>query len=324
MENTNKNKSRNLTDFLRYRKNEMSGEERNSFERDLQKDPFKEEASEGFSLISADEAEKDLSAITRRVERKIGRRSPVVYYRLAAAVAVLVTISVIFFNNRNSNKEMTLSENNIEEVKAPFTIAASEALTDKKESPSLPLSPPPHYAARAETVEKEAVEEVTNTDEVIAYQIIAADTVTSGNDLIAASDIAEDDSKPAAEKKKMDDAMVAGSALKEEAQAPLTARSKSVSAVTYPEPVTGLDSFNIWIDKNIRNPEPDNNIQEAVVISFIVKRDSTITNIKIISSPGMTFSREAKRLIFEGPVWKPAMIDGKPVEEEYRVTIRFR
>jgi len=324
MERTNKNKSRNLTDFLRYRKNEMSGKERNSFEKDLQKDPFTEEASEGFSLISADEAEKDLSAIKRRLEKRISKRSPAIYYRLAAAVALLVTISVIFYNNRNTNKEMTLSENNIEEVKVPMTIAASEPLTDKTESPTLPLYPSPPPSDKVKAEEKVTSDEVTYKDEGNADQMIAVDSVSVKNDLLAASSVDKDDEKPAEEEKKMENAMVAGVALKEEAQAPLSARSKSVSAMSYPEPVTGLDSFNIWIEKNIRNPEPDNNIQEEVVISFIVKKDSTIRNIKIISSPGVSFSGEAKRLIKEGPLWKPAMIDGKPVEEEYRFTIRFR
>ena len=324
MEKKNKNKSRNLTDFLRYHKNEMSGEERNSFERDLQRDPFTEEASEGFSQITSGEAEKDLSAIKRSIERKISTGSSAIYYRLAAAVAVLVTISVIIFNNRDTKEKLTLSENNTEEVKVPLTIAASEPLSDRKESPPLPLTPSPPPAAKAEAAEKEAVEEVTYKDEMNADQMIIVDSVSFKNDQIAASDISEDDTKPAGEEKKMENARVAGFALKEEAKAPLSVKSKSASLVSYPEPVTGLDSFNIWIENNIRNPETDNDIQESVVISFTVNKDSTITDIKIISSPGMAFSREAKRLIKEGPLWKPAMIDGKPVEEEYRFTIRFR
>ena len=323
MEKTNKNKSRNLSDFLRYHKNEMSGEERNSFERDLQKDPFAEEASEGFSLITSDEAEKDLSAIKRKLERKTGKRSPVIYYRLAAAVAVLVTISVIFFNNRNMNEETTLSKNSTEEVKAPLTIAEAEPLKDKTESPNLPVSPSPPPAARAEAEKKEAVYEVTDIDEITADQMMTKDSVTLKIDLLAASAVEDDDANPEEEVKKMSDARVTGVALKEEAQAPLSARSKSAPDIVSPEPVTGLDSFNIWIEKNIHDPDPDNNLEEAVIISFIVMKDSTIRNIKIISSPGEAFSREAKRLINEGPLWKPAMIDGKPLEKEHRLTIRF-
>lgn len=323
MEKTNKNKSRNLSDFLRYHKNEMSGEERNSFERDLQKDPFAEEASEGFSLITADEAEKDLSAIKRKLERKTGKRSPVIYYRLAAAVAVLVTISVIFFNNWNMNEETTLSKNSTEEVKAPLTIAEAEPLKDKTESPALPLSPSPPPAARAEAEKKEAVYEVADIDEITADQMMTKDSVTLKNDVLAASAVADDDANTEEEVKMMMDASVAGVALKEEAQAPLSARSKSAPAIVSPEPVTGLDSFNIWIEKNIHDPEPDKNLEEAVIISFIVMKDSTITKLKIISSPGEAFSREAKRLIKEGPLWKPAMIDGNPIEKEHRLTIRF-
>jgi len=301
MEKTNKKRNRNQTDFLRYLKGDMSGEERNSFERELQKDPFAEEASEGFSQITAEEAENDLSHLEKQIEIKTRKRSYGLYYRIAASVAVFVTLSILYFNDPDKKEDRTLSKNDIEEVKVPITIAATEPLTDKteksepadkSESPTLPLTPSPPRAARAEAEEKEVV--------------------------------AEDDAKPSEEEKKMEDALVAGVALKKEAQVPLSARSKSVSAVLPPEPVTGLDSFNIWIEKNIHNPEPDNNIQEAVVISFRVMIDSTIANIKIVNSPGDAYSREALRLIKEGPSWKPGMIDGKQVEVEYLITIRFR
>jgi len=324
MERKNKDKSRNLADFLRYRKNEMSGEERNSFERDLQKDPFAEEASEGFSKVTADEAEKDLSAIRIKLEKRISKRSPVIFYRLAAAVAVLVTVSVIFFINRNKQEEMTLGKNSTEEVKAPLTIAATEPLKDKTESPTLPLSPSPPPAARAEAEKKEAASEVTDIDEIAADQIITIDSMTLKNDLLAASAVSDDDARPEEEVKKMIDASVAGVALKEEVKASASVRSKSASAIVTPEPVTGLDSFNLWIEKNIRNPEPEKNLEYAVVLSFIVMKDSTISNIKIISSPGGAYSMEAKRLMKEGPLWKPAIIDGEPLEKECRFTIRFR
>ena len=48
MSDRNKNKKSLLADFFRYQKDKLSGKERNSFERELQKDNFAREAAEGY------------------------------------------------------------------------------------------------------------------------------------------------------------------------------------------------------------------------------------------------------------------------------------
>ncbi len=49
MSDRNKNRKKELEDFLRYSQDQMSEEERNAFERSLQQDPFDAEALEGLS-----------------------------------------------------------------------------------------------------------------------------------------------------------------------------------------------------------------------------------------------------------------------------------
>ena len=321
MDRINKNKSRNLTDFLRYHKGEMSGEERNSFERELQKDPFAEEAVEGFSHVTTEEAENDLLALKKKAGRKIHKRSLVIYYRVAAAIAVLVTISVIYFSKKDSTEEITLSKNFTEELKTPLTIPASEPFKDKTEkaeardivqSPVLPLSPSPNRLLTP-----------SPTLPDIQQLAIASDNKPDADackeEIEQVMQVAEDDNllRPSEAEKKMEMSRMAG------VVAPMAAKSIIAGHIP-PQPVTGMDSFNIYLEKNIRNPEPDNNNEEIVIISFKVMTDSSLTDLKIISSPGAPFSKEAKRLIKDGPAWKPAMIDRTPVEEEYRITIRFR
>ena len=74
----------------------------------------------------------------------------------------------------------------------------------------------------------------------------------------------------------------------------------------------------------IRQIPGDNKTEPFVIISFIVKPDSSLTNIRIQESPGQAYSREAKRLLKEGPLWIPATENGEPVEEEYSIKITFR
>ncbi len=96
MSRKNKNREKLLTDFVHYHRNEMTGEERNSFEKELQKDSFAEEAAEGFSLISQEAISKDLIDLQSRIKARTIRRQRFMVYRIAASIAVLMVISTLF------------------------------------------------------------------------------------------------------------------------------------------------------------------------------------------------------------------------------------
>jgi TonB family protein len=94
---------------------------------------------------------------------------------------------------------------------------------------------------------------------------------------------------------------------------------------TPPLPENTLDSFNIYIEKNIRNPEEHSSGQTAVVtLTFRVRKTGKIDNIKIISSPGKPYSNEAIRVIQEGPHWIPARQNGENIEDTVTLNITFR
>jgi hypothetical protein len=106
--------------------------------------------------------------------------------------------------------------------------------------------------------------------------------------------------------------------------APMAVKSSLKTDHSSPQPVTGIDSFNIYIEKKIINPHPDSDREMIVTIAFTVRTDSTLANFRIIDSPGKEYSDEAKRVLREGPLWEPAIKGGKPVNEEYQLSIRFR
>lgn len=87
-----KHRKRDTEDFLRYSGNEMSGEERNIFEKDLQKDAFDAEAMEGLSSVTADEAREDLTDLNQRLSERIRHKNRFIFYRIAAAVVAIVII----------------------------------------------------------------------------------------------------------------------------------------------------------------------------------------------------------------------------------------
>jgi len=131
MSDRNKNKKNSLSEFLRYKRGEMTGEERNSFEREIQKDPFTEEASEGFELLSTEEIVYDFKKLQKRIDSKSAVKKGFIFYRIAASVAVLTIISTVFILIERDRPEKKLAE------------AENKALTIeiiKEEPVTLPLA----------------------------------------------------------------------------------------------------------------------------------------------------------------------------------------
>jgi len=151
MADRNKKKKNSLSDFLRYTSGEMTGKERNSIEREIQKDPFTEEASEGFESLSADETMIDLEKLHKRLNSRTSGKKRFVYFRIAASVAVLMIISTIFIivDLKESEDQLTISENKSTSfeiiINEPFTMPLAEnirkdeksIISDKKEAVSV-------------------------------------------------------------------------------------------------------------------------------------------------------------------------------------------
>jgi len=75
----------------------MSRDERNAFEKKLQKDPFDYEASEGLSSISSDEANRDLLKLSSLIRKRTKSGNKLIWYRIAASLAILVIVSSVFY-----------------------------------------------------------------------------------------------------------------------------------------------------------------------------------------------------------------------------------
>ncbi len=82
--------------------------------------------------------------------------------------------------------------------------------------------------------------------------------------------------------------------------------------------------FN-FISKNIQYPQDAilNNLQGSVYVSFIVEKDGSISEIKILKGIGGSCDEEAIRLVKSMPKWMPAKQDGTPVRFLYNLPIHF-
>jgi hypothetical protein len=151
----NRNKKILLTDFLRYREGAMTGEEKNYFERELQKNPFAEEAAKGFDLISQEEALKDVNLLQKRLSVKVSGRKRFMVYRIAASIAVLMVISTVFIIIERNKPAKQLSK----------IAMQTEALEITKNQPLT------ESATKEEASERRAIDENKKADKITVQQV---------------------------------------------------------------------------------------------------------------------------------------------------------
>jgi protein TonB len=326
MSDKNKNRKTRLTAFFRYHKDELSGEERNSFERDLQKDPFTEEASEGFKSILPESADEDISELDSRLKTRTSGRKSFILYRIAATVAILVAITSIFIIIERNRTSKQIAVNTLQPP--VLEISRSEPITEA-EVKSIPLK-------------KQSINEKRKSDKLEVRSVGAAATISEEQSKVnpapdkkaynnVTTQLAE-----AEKKDKLSDLLsdtVVSEIAEDRISAPAGAvpRERSlkkvendISGYIPPQPVTGKSEFDRYLKENIHHPDSLTNKGEEVTLSFIVRRDGSLDRIKIVSSPGKLFSDEAIRLIKSGPAWKPAEHLGKQVEDRVKVKIEFR
>jgi hypothetical protein len=135
MKGKDKDKKPRLTEFLKYKGNNLSGNEKNSFERELQKDPFAAEAEEGFSSVDPSLLGKDMQNLEKRLLSRTGNYKRFVWYRIAASVAVLMVITTVFFFVQKEKSIKMASEGEKKEI--IFDIQKPEVLKERITSPTI-------------------------------------------------------------------------------------------------------------------------------------------------------------------------------------------
>lgn len=93
-----------------------------------------------------------------------------------------------------------------------------------------------------------------------------------------------------------------------------------------PEFPGGMAACLTFLSKNIKYPPiaQENGTQGRVIIQFVVNKDGSIVDPKVVRSVDPYLDKEALRVILTMPKWKPGMQRGKPVRVKYTVPVMFR
>lgn len=68
----------------------------------------------------------------------------------------------------------------------------------------------------------------------------------------------------------------------------------------------------------------ENGVQGRVVVSFVVERDGSITDVRVVRSVDPSLDREAARVVSSMPRWTPGKQNGSAVRVKYNVPVSFR
>ena len=68
----------------------------------------------------------------------------------------------------------------------------------------------------------------------------------------------------------------------------------------------------------------ENGIQGRVICTFVVERDGSITDVKVIKSVDPSLDKEAIRVLKSMPKWIPGKQNGSAVRVKYTVPVTFR
>ena len=91
-------------------------------------------------------------------------------------------------------------------------------------------------------------------------------------------------------------------------------------------PDGGMPGLMKYLSTNIRYPEAAHKAgtQGRVTVQFVVGKDGSIGDVKVIRGVDPTLDAEAIRVISSMPKWKPGTQKGEPVNVRYTVPVMFR
>ncbi len=114
---------------------------------------------------------------------------------------------------------------------------------------------------------------------------------------------------------------------KSESTEPLNVIEEEVFVVVEEEPEFpgGMEALYRYLASNINYPQAAKNerIQGKVYVSFVIEKDGSVSNIKVLRDIGGGCGEEAVRVVKQMPKWKPGRQRGKRVRTQYNLPINF-
>lgn len=93
-----------------------------------------------------------------------------------------------------------------------------------------------------------------------------------------------------------------------------------------PEFPGGMQGLFKYMQNNVNYPKEAKNqkIEGRVIVSFIVEKDGSISDVHPLTAVHPLLDKEAMRLVNEMPRWKPGTEKGKAVRVSFALPVSFK
>ena len=88
----------------------------------------------------------------------------------------------------------------------------------------------------------------------------------------------------------------------------------------------GIGECMKWLGKNIKYPtiSQENGVQGRVIVQFVINRDGSIVDAKVVRGVDPYLDKEALRVVNMMPKWTPGKQRGKAVRCQFTLPVQFR
>jgi len=115
--------------------------------------------------------------------------------------------------------------------------------------------------------------------------------------------------------------------LKAQKMVTITADNNAVytSVEVEPLPPNGIANFYKFLTDHIKYPakEKADHVQGKVIMQFVVEKDGSLTDIKVLRTPAEALAAEAIRVVKAAGNWTPGIQGGKKVRVQFVIPVNF-
>jgi len=297
-----------------------------------------------------------LFAAKKRAGKSVSGISRRTYWYAAAGLAGLIGLSVLMFfmfrppdekpqlavmqpdTMLNKTKAViTPSENNLktEKVNIPVTEQKREITSTVNPSPQRSsgieeITPEPNQpVTQLEVVDNSQpgiinndISVIVEADEVTEFQIVGGVSIT-GDQKAAEDNLNRKGERVTTNYQVQDPGAVAEYVVAMAEQQHDTMVFMVVEEM--PDFPGGETALNRFLSDSLQYPRlaKENNISGTVYVSFVVEKDGSVIDIRVLRGIGGGCDEEAVRVIKLMPNWKPGKQRGKPVQVQYNLPVKF-
>ena len=93
-----------------------------------------------------------------------------------------------------------------------------------------------------------------------------------------------------------------------------------------PEFQGGPQALFTWLSQNVKYPAiaEENGVEGRVIVTFVVERDGSIADVRVVKSVDPSLDKEAVRVVKSMPRWIPGKQKGSAVRVKYTVPVTFK